>query len=85
MAVLFLTIIAPDAVFFEGNARSVLLPAERGEMQVLPEHADYAALLSEGVLKVERESGETDTFTLESTGLAEISKNRVTVFADRIV
>lgn len=85
MAVLLLTIIAPDAVFFEGNVRSVVLPAERGEIEVLPEHADYATLLSEGTLGVHLESGEIKSFALQSKGLAEIAKNRVTVFADRIV
>lgn len=80
---LTIKIIAPDRVAFEGEARSIVLPAWKGEMEVLPGHSQYAALLNEGMLTLTLGSG-TQALRTVGTGLVEIAKDQVTVFADHV-
>lgn len=58
----------------------VALPAEGGEMGVLPGHAPFAVQLRPGVLRY-REGQSEETFAVMG-GFAEIYRNKVSVFAE---
>lgn len=74
-------IVTPTKRLVEGAlAESVILPGTRGQLQVLPGHADMLAMLGTGVLKLITDGG-TRTFAI-SYGFADISKGKVTVLAE---
>lgn len=81
---LHVRIIAPDHVAFDGDVRSVVLPAWDGEMEALPGHAKFAAVLKEGTLRLELETGEERRLQNTATGLAEITQHDVTIFVDEL-
>ena len=53
MAVLRVSVISPERVLYEGEARSVVAPAYDGEVGILPSHAPLMAVLGRGVLRVQ--------------------------------
>ena len=79
---LHIKVIAPDRMLYEGEARSVTVPAYHGQLQALPAHAPYVTLLTEGTLFLENERGEKQQFDLSGTGLLRIDHDRVTVLID---
>lgn len=66
-----------DAPRYNGDALSVTLPAETGEMTVLAGHEAFIARLKTGTITVKDAEG-TQTFPIDS-GVVEISNNSVTV------
>ncbi len=72
-----LTISRVDEQLFNGDARSVTIPAERGQMTVLAHHEPLITLLKEGIITVRTEAGE-QTFPVKR-GMCEISNNQATV------
>lgn len=67
-----------DGTLFLGEAVSLTVPSVLGEMMVLPHHEPLIALLGNGVITVAKSKDDTETFPITS-GLIEISNNRVTV------
>lgn len=78
---LHVKIITPNHIVFEGEARSLTLPAYNGEMQVLPGHSKYAALLTPGTVMIDAAVA-LQRITLENTGLLRVSHDQVTVLVD---
>lgn len=72
-----LIITAIDGPLYNGDAFSVKLPGEDGEMTVLAHHQALITRLKEGIILVKDASGE-QTFPVES-GVVEIANNKVTV------
>jgi F-type H+-transporting ATPase subunit epsilon len=66
-----------DGPVFDGQATSVTLPGEAGEMTVLANHEALITRLKEGTITVHAE-GRTNTHTIQS-GVVEIAQNKVTV------
>ena len=52
--VLHCVLASPDRLVFQGDARSVVVPAEDGELGILPRHAPLIAKLGDGELRIER-------------------------------
>ena len=50
-----LTILNPKHVLYEGEARSVFVPGDRGEFEILPMHAPIVSLLKPGKVIVDWE------------------------------
>jgi len=50
-----LTIVSPKALLFEGQVKSVFLPGDKGEFEVLLHHAPIVSLLKEGTVVVDWE------------------------------
>ena len=52
-------VVSPEAILYQGSARSIVLPAFDGLMGILPRHAAMLALLGKGVLTIKgAEKGE---------------------------
>ncbi len=66
-----------DEPVFNGEALSVTLPGEDGELTVLPHHEPLITRLKQGTISVTTESG-TEQYPVES-GVVEIANNSVTV------
>ncbi|MDT8287267.1 MAG: ATP synthase F1 subunit epsilon [Elusimicrobiales bacterium] len=78
---LLMDIVTPEKPFLQDREVDfVALPAEGGEMGVLPGHAPFAVQLRPGVLRY-REGHTEETFAVMG-GFAEVYKDKVSVFAE---
>ena len=67
---------------FDGEADAVVAPAFDGEVGILPNHAPFMTLLSQGTLSVRRADSVT-RFTLRG-GFLQVVDNRVRVVAEHV-
>lgn len=72
-----LTISRVDEQLFRGEADSVTIPAESGQMTVLAHHEPIITLLREGAITVRTKDSES-VFEI-GKGMCEISNNQVTI------
>ncbi|OHA17443.1 MAG: hypothetical protein A3H57_04905 [Candidatus Taylorbacteria bacterium RIFCSPLOWO2_02_FULL_43_11] len=63
-----------DKTLYEGDADVVSLPAEDGEIAVLPHHAPIVTSLKKGTISVKNDS-DKKVFSIES-GFAEINQEQ---------
>ena len=75
---MYLEIISPENVLFEGEVKSVKLPGEEGYFEILDNHAPIIALLKEGEIRIIKEDGEKEFYDTDS-GFVEVVKNKVIV------
>ena len=81
MAQMDLEIISPDKVLAkETQVKSILIPAKWGQMEILPDYADFVTILSQGSLVYKKEGNE-NSFQITG-GLLTIVKNQVTILVD---
>lgn len=81
---LYVDVVTPEGLAFEGRAVSVVVPAHDGEVAFLPGHAAYVGALGFGELRVTTREGEVRRWYLEG-GVAEVAAGRVTVLAERVL
>ena len=74
------TLLTPEGKQFEGNAKSILIPALDGSMGVLENHAAIISALGEGKLEIRQDNGMV-AFSIKS-GLVEVSNNQVNILSD---
>ncbi len=72
-----LTISRVDELLFSGEAESMTLPAEKGQMTILAHHEPIITLISAGTITV-RTNEEHKTFPIVR-GMCEISNNQATI------
>ena len=77
---LHLTVVTPERKVVETEAEEVQLPGSEGYLGILPGHTPLITLLKTGVLAY-RGAGASGSLAV-SAGLAEISRDRVSVLAD---
>lgn len=80
---MFLEIITPDKIIFEGEVRSIKLPGSKGSFQILKNHAPIISTLEKGTLKVVDEKKEEHSFYVES-GVVENKNNKIIVLLEKI-
>jgi len=66
-----------DEVFFDGEAKSLTVPAAEGEMTVLPRHMPLITTLRPGIITV-RDQNESKQFPIGS-GILDIRHQGVTI------
>ena len=76
-----LEIVSPEKMLLSRAVDMVVIPAEDGEMGVLPQHAPMIVTLREGVIRLYTDGKVTDQLQV-SGGFAEVTPQRVTVLAD---
>lgn len=54
---IYVQVIAPDKILFEGKVRIIRFPGEKAPFAVLKDHAPILTTLSEGVISYEGEGG----------------------------
>jgi F-type H+-transporting ATPase subunit epsilon len=80
---MFLKIITPEEIAYEGQADYVKLPGVDGGFEVLNNHAPILSLLKDGFV-ICRSKGEQQTFNIKG-GVVEVLNNELTVLAEAIV
>ena len=78
-----LSVVSPEKVVYQGQARSLVAPAWDGQVGILPGHAPLLTLLASGALSIEPESGARREFQV-SGGVMKDESNTVTVLAERV-
>ncbi len=73
-------VVTPERRVLETEADEVELPGAQGYLGILPGHAPLLTLLGTGVVTC-RKGGSSSVFAV-SSGLAEVSDDRVSVLAD---
>ena len=76
-----LEIVSPEKLLLSRAVDMVVIPAEDGEMGVLPQLAPMIVTLREGVIRLYTDGKVTDQLQV-SGGFAEVTPLRVTVLAD---
>ncbi|AIK95572.1 ATP synthase F1 subunit epsilon [Candidatus Odyssella acanthamoebae] len=79
-----LNLLTPEKTLFTGEVSMVVIPAEEGELGVLPKHAPFATTLRAGEVKIYHNDNVSDVFTI-SGGFAEIVNNKCEIVADGIL
>lgn len=74
-------ILTPEKAIFTGEASFVSLPGSDGSMGILNNHAPLITTLKKGVVKVEDEKGNPQTFEVNG-GTVEVLNNRVIILAE---
>ena len=80
MSVLRLEIVCPDGELFSGEAKSVLVTTDNGEMQIMRGHADLFATLKTGRAKVTMPDGSEKT-AAASGGFVIVKEGAVRIVA----
>lgn len=78
-------LISPERVLLSEEVYEAILPAEGGQIAVLPNHISLVTLLEPGIISLRRRKGDADEaleYIATSGGFVEISHNRIKVMAD---
>lgn len=78
---LFLEIITPEKVVFQGRVDMVVAPGTEGAIGVLPGHIPLFSRLEPGELKIIRE-GKKTIFMALAGGFIQVQPEKVTILAD---
>lgn len=70
------TVLSPREVIFEGQAKSVILPGEKGVFEVLPFHKRILSRLISGKLFIDEQS-----FPVKR-GIVKVNQNKVTIIVE---
>jgi F-type H+-transporting ATPase subunit epsilon len=71
-----LRIFAIDREIFVGDAKSLVVPAVTGELQILPEHTPLISLLKEGEIIIEPSEGKSEKLPIAG-GTLQVSDKEV--------
>jgi F-type H+-transporting ATPase subunit epsilon len=74
-------VVSPQAVVFEGEARSLTAPAWDGQVGILSGHAPFMTLLGGGELAVDLPGGGSQRFFL-NRGVLKVENDQVTVLSE---
>jgi F-type H+-transporting ATPase subunit epsilon len=78
-----LTILTPDARYFEGEAEAVIVPGLKGVFGVLPRHAPMVAALVTGILQVNAQGAVR--FFIVDGGVAEVKRDSVAILTESVL
>jgi F-type H+-transporting ATPase subunit epsilon len=83
MAEFKVQIVTREKSVFADTAVSVIVPGAVGYFGVLANHAPLVSTLGSGVVTIKKADGSERTFTV-SGGIAEVFRNTLTIFPDRM-
>jgi F-type H+-transporting ATPase subunit epsilon len=74
-------IVSAEAEIFSGAAEMVFVPAQMGEIGILPRHAPLLSPIKAGEIRIKKTDGKEESFYV-SSGMVEIQPHVVTILAD---
>jgi len=78
---LYLKIITPERLLFEGEIKIIKLPGSMGSFEIMENHASIISTLIKGKIMVKDTIGVISYFEIKG-GLAEVSNNEVKVLVE---
>ena len=79
-----LEIISPEKVIFSDDTKMVTLPSYDGEMSVLKNHISIITFLRPGIIKVQKNDGNSDEFFVEDGTVEYFNDSLVVLSASAI-
>ncbi len=76
-----LEILTPNGEIYNGSALSVVLPGEEGEFGVLAHHSSLIALLTSGVVDVEKEDRCVESIVI-NWGVVQVDEKKVIILVE---
>ena len=81
MALIHLTVVTPEGLYFDEDAQRVIVRTTGGDVAILPNHIDYAASLGNGETRITRENGDVKK-AFVSGGMLHVANNVVQVISN---
>ena len=81
MALIHLTVVTPEGLYFDEDAQKVIVRTTGGDVCILPNHIDYAASLGDGEARITSEKGEVRKAYV-SGGMLHVASNVVQVISN---
>ncbi len=75
-------IVTPSARLYSDTCHMVVVPGQEGSMGFLEGHVPLVSPLADGLVRVEKDNGETDEFEC-SGGYVQVTGEKVIVLADK--
>jgi len=75
-------VVSAEQLLFSGVATSIVIPGERGELEVYPRHAPLVTKLKPGSVRVKRPDGQEEELIYVNGGLVEVQPDVVTIMSD---
>jgi F-type H+-transporting ATPase subunit epsilon len=79
---LFLSVVTPERLLFEGEVRYLSIPGGSGFMGVLVDHAPLISSLKPGPVEIKPLEGKPITFSITRPGFFDIFANRASILLD---
>ena len=84
MATIHVDVVSAEASIFSGEAKSVVLPGEMGELGILPGHTPLITRVRPGAVEIRKADG-TEEFVFIAGGILEVQPKGVTVLSDTAI
>jgi F-type H+-transporting ATPase subunit epsilon len=78
-------VVSAEGLIFSGSAEFVAVPAEMGEIGILPHHAPLITLITPGAVRIKCRGREEEEFVFVAGGILEVQPHAVTVLADTAI
>jgi F-type H+-transporting ATPase subunit epsilon len=80
---MFLEIITPVKIIYEGEVKLIQVPGKKGAFEILKNHAPIISSLEKGRIKVVEENGTQIFFDIDG-GIIENKKNKIVVLIESV-
>ncbi|MGP1549000.1 MAG: F0F1 ATP synthase subunit epsilon [Prevotella sp.] len=80
---LFLKIVSPEKVEFEGDVKGVVVSGTQGQFEILINHAPIISSLEKGTVSYETASGEKRTLDIYA-GFVSVMQNQINVCIEKL-
>lgn len=74
-------ILTPEKKLFEGEVRSIKVPGNKGEFQVLKDHAPIVSTLGRGTITIVEPGDKKTSYDVEG-GIVEVKKNKIILLVE---
>jgi F-type H+-transporting ATPase subunit epsilon len=78
-------VVSAEELIFSGAAEFVVLPAEMGEIGILPMHAPLITRIRPGAVRIKRPGRVDEEYVFVAGGILEVLPHSVTVLADTAI
>ncbi|MCM1511661.1 MAG: F0F1 ATP synthase subunit epsilon [Oxalobacter formigenes] len=78
-------VVSAEELIFSGDAELVAVPAEMGEIGILPMHAPLITRIRPGAVRIKKPNQAEEEFVFVAGGILEVQPHVVTVLADTAI
>jgi F-type H+-transporting ATPase subunit epsilon len=78
-------VVSAEELIFSGDAEFVAIPAEMGELGILPMHAPLITRIRPGAVRIKRPNQAEEEYVFVAGGILEVQPYAVTVLADTAI